>query len=284
MNSDFGDIMGFEPEKSEIKSSENIKKLKDQFLNSGLFSRVLNDNLPPGGGRLTLHLGETLKLNKDSKVLIFKCGRGASVLTLKRGFDCKIVGVDPEVENIEAARQIIEKVGMSENIVFKETGLHQLDFSDRTFDAVISESAISSYSINDRASIVSDMYRVLNSGGRIGITDVTLEGDLPEELVNILSHVISISDALSASGYQDLLESANFKEIEFEDHSYALIKLLEKGKKLLPGIRLVRGLFNVDLESILGFPLEDIPHLLELGISEIQAGNIKYGMLTAVKR
>jgi arsenite methyltransferase len=63
----------------------------------------------------------------------------------------------------------------------------------------------------DKPAVIAEMFRVLNSGGRIGISDVVAEDRLsPAERAHRGSYVGCIAGALSRSEYLDGLSAVGF--------------------------------------------------------------------------
>jgi ubiquinone/menaquinone biosynthesis C-methylase UbiE len=253
----------------------------NNFVEPEGLSKYLRDIFPPGGQKLTLQLGNKLDLKKDMRVLDIACGTGASALTLIRGFDCSIVGIDLNDKNLVIARERAEKAGFSEKLEFRRSDTESIEFPDKSFDAIICECWLCTSPNKETA--VNEMFRVLKTGGKLGIADVLIQHELPEKLKGILTYFTGISDALTTQGYKDLLTDSGFRDIDFEDHSQEIRKILNKVRGLLPGINLIKNLTDLDLEKTIGISFDEIPELLELGIAEVEAGNVGYGLFTASK-
>jgi hypothetical protein len=67
----------------------------------------------------------------------------------------------------------------------------------------------------DKPAVFAETFRVLQPGGRIGVTDVVAEDDLtPEQRAERGSYVECIADALSFAEYREGLAMAGFVDIE----------------------------------------------------------------------
>ena len=75
--------------------------------------------------------------------------------------------------------------GVSDLTAFRRGDAEGLPFEDQSFDALFSECSFCTFP--DKTSAAEEMARVLRPGGRLGLTDVTVSGPLPEDLQNLLS-------------------------------------------------------------------------------------------------
>jgi ubiquinone/menaquinone biosynthesis C-methylase UbiE len=258
-----------------------IKSCCANFYENEAVRRFMGDTFHPGGEQLTQALGERLGLNKNSKVLDVACGPGSSAAVLVKWFDCEVTGVDLSEKNLEKAKRRAEKYGVENKIEFVVGDAEKLKFDDRTFDAVICECALCTFP--DKETAVSEMYRVLKKGGKLGITDVIIEGELPKELNNILTHILCLAGAVSIDSYKKLFTDHGFHNIEHEDWSHTLTKLIKKGERMLGSINVVERMFNFKLETLLGITKEEAKDLIVVTREEVEKGNVGYGMFTAEK-
>ncbi len=262
---------------------ETIKTCCTKFYENELVAKFLGENFHPGGMKLTLHLGEKLGLNKHSVVLDVACGTGASALALVRRFDCEVTGIDLSEKNLKSARNKTQISGFEQQLKFEKSDAEKIEQPSRKFDAVICECALCTFP--DRDAAISEMHRVLKPGGKIGITDITIEGELPESLKNILSYVACVAGALPAAGYQKALEVGGFSDVQFEVHSYTLNEILNKAKMLISGWDLLEKFCNCDSLEILGTAItqNDARELLKSGYEEIEKGSVGYGLFIGEK-
>lgn len=112
-----------------------------------------------------------LALPASAQVLEAGCGTGAVVRALVRraDFSGTAVGVDQSPAFIEAAQRFSEEEGVSERVEFKVGDAHQLDFVDKSFDAVIVHTLISH--VTDPIAVLKEVARVVRQGGVVAIFD-----------------------------------------------------------------------------------------------------------------
>ncbi len=251
-----------------------------RFYESDMVKRFFGKSFHPGGIELSLHLGKELGLKEGDRVLDVACGTGATAIALARRFGCGVLGIDLSEENVGIARTLAVKEQMDDRVRFEV-----MDASSSGelsgYDVVICECALCTFP--DKEDILVQMGAALNEGGRIGITDVLLERELPPSLKGLLGHVLCISGALSKDGYVELLESAGFTEVVFEDHSDPVLRMADRIEAALPLIDLITSSCGCDLEKEFGISKEEAVAMASDGVEMVRSGGIGYGMFTGVK-
>ncbi len=117
----------------------------------------------------------------DETVLDIGCGSGmllnGAALRLSSG---KAVGIDIWTPsggggNVDMLWKNAREEGVAERIEFKEADARQLPFEDELFDVVLCSGAVHHISHNpaDHEQTISEMVRVLKSGGQVVLWDVT---------------------------------------------------------------------------------------------------------------
>lgn len=258
--------------------SESIKCACTSFYEQNAVQYLLGESFHPGGVDLTEKLGRTLGLTGSDTVLDVASGQGTSTVFLARTFGCSVTGVDLSQANLKTAEQKAADSGLSD-VFFRVGDAEKLPASDQEFCAVVSECAFCTFPDKETAS--REMYRVLKSGGKVGITDMTVDqGQLPEEMKTLLYHAACIADARSAGDYVDILASAGFKDLKVEDHSYTLNEMVDSVRKRVLFAELAVGLKKLDLGDV---NLKEVKRLLVEAEGLIKQGIIGYVMITGIK-
>lgn len=104
--------------------------------------------LPAGGGRLFLEIG---------------CNWGRWCFAAAR-LGYRPIGIDPSLRSIRAARRVCQQLGIAADFVVADGRF--LPFRDRSFAQVFSYSVLQHLSMEDAMSCMSEIHRVLDSGGR----------------------------------------------------------------------------------------------------------------------
>lgn len=127
---------------------------------------------------------------------------------------------------------------------------------------------------------LSEALRVLKPGGRIGITDITMDGEISPDLLDVLTRFLCISPSISRAGYTDALLAQGFENVEVDDETRSLGELLEVIKKrlLLAELLTAVGKLSVRKEQ-----LDRGRRLVLLAKTAVERKNLKYAMLTGQK-
>jgi arsenite methyltransferase len=154
------------------------------------------------------------ELREGETVLDLGSGGGIDVLLSARrvGPNGKAYGLDMTEEMLELARRNAAEAGAT-NVEFLAGRIEAIPLPDSTIDVVISNCVIN-LSV-DKPAVMAEMYRVLEPGGRIGITDVVADDRLSRhERAERGSYVGCIAGALSFTEYRDGLRIAGFEDID----------------------------------------------------------------------
>ncbi|MFT8396739.1 arsenite methyltransferase [Propionibacterium sp.] len=149
-------------------------------------------------------------LHPEERVLDLGSGGGIDVLLSARRVGARgfAYGVDMTDEMLTLARDNAAKAG-ADNVEFLKGTIEDVPLPDASVDVVISNCVIDLSA--DKPKVLSEMFRVLTPGGRIGISDVVAEdGVTPAERAERGSYVGCIAGALSRREYLDGLAQAGF--------------------------------------------------------------------------
>jgi arsenite methyltransferase len=173
------------------------------------------DGLPAEAVQASLGCGNPLAvadLREGERVLDLGSGGGIDVLLSARrvgptGF---AYGVDMTDDMLELARANAAKAG-AVNVEFRKGEIEALPLPDAAVDVVISNCVINLSP--DKPSVLSEMFRVLAPGGRIGISDVVAADHMsPADRAAAGSYVGCIAGALTRAEYLNGLEAAGFTD------------------------------------------------------------------------
>jgi len=184
----------------------------------------------PEGANLGLGCGapiDHLRLEPGETVLDLGSGGGLDAfLTAERvGPSGRVIGVDMTPAMLERARRNAEKAGYA-NVEFREGRLEALPVEDASVDAVTSNCVINL--VPDKAAVFHEVARVLKPGGRLVISDIVLDGRLPEAIArDIAAYVGCISGAVSRDDYFRIVREAGLGEIEVLTDTDSLAVLVQ---------------------------------------------------------
>ena len=175
--------------------------------------------IPDGAALASLGCGNPTaiaSLKTGETVLDLGSGAGIDVLLSARrvGQQGFVYGIDMTDEMLDLARRHQAQSGAT-NVEFRKGMIEDLPLDDAAVDVVISNCVINLSA--DKPSVISEMYRVLKPGGRIGISDVVADNELSQgERLERGSWVGCIAGALSFDEYSRELAAAGFVEVSIE--------------------------------------------------------------------
>ena len=156
------------------------------------------------------------ELRAGETVLDLGSGGGIDVLlSAKRvgptGF---AYGLDMTDEMLALAERNKAEAG-AENVAFLKGHIEDVPLDDAAVDVIVSNCVIN-LSV-DKAQVLREAFRVLTPGGRFAVSDMVVQGHMPEELRrDIESWAGCVSGSLEEDEYRRLLTAAGFEDIEFQ--------------------------------------------------------------------
>jgi arsenite methyltransferase len=261
-----------------MSASETIKQCCARLYESDFAKLLLGDSFHPGGTRLTERLGTLLGLTPESRVLDIASGQGTSALFLAERFGCQVLGIDYGGQNVEQSAAAALKRGLHSRVGFEQGDAERLPVPDSSFDAILCECAFCTFP--DKPAAAREFARVLKSGGRVGLSDLTRGPALPEELNGLLAWVACIADAQPVVNYVHYLTAAGFEPQCTEPHDEALLDLVQQVRSKLLGVEIMVGLKKLDLPDV---DLSTAKKVSQAALAAIREGNLGYAIICALK-
>ncbi len=177
----------------------------------------------PDGTNLGLGCGAPighLDLKPGEHVLDLGSGAGidAFIASKRVGPTGSVIGVDMTPDMLERARRSAARGGFH-NVDFREGRLEALPVESGTIDAVTSNCVINL--VPDKAEVFREAARVLKPGGRMVISDIVLDGRLPEAIEkDVYAYVGCVSGASLRGDYFGWLRAAGFHVEVLRDVDY----------------------------------------------------------------
>ncbi len=155
-------------------------------------------------------------LKQGQVVLDLGSGAGLDVLLAARrvGPAGKVYGLDMTEEMLALAREYQERSGAT-NVELIKGDMENIPLPDNHVDAVISNCVINLAA--DKAGVIREAFRVLKPGGRLAVSDMVWQREVPAWLrQNVELWTGCVAGALTAEEYRRLLAEAGFTDIGLE--------------------------------------------------------------------
>jgi len=168
------------------------------------------------------------RLKEGEIVLDLGAGGGIDVFlaSKKVGPKGKVIGIDMTEKMIEKSREIEKKYGYK-NVEFRLGEIEDLPVEDNSVDVIISNCVINLSP--DKERVFREAYRVLKPGGRIMISDLVTEGELPEKIKNSFEAWAGcIAGALEKNEYLEVIRKVGFKGVRIVSESSYNIDVSEE--------------------------------------------------------
>lgn len=123
-----------------------------------------------------------------------------------------VAGIDFTEAMVEKARENARKLGYS-NVDFILGDIENIPVKFGVVDVVISNCVLNL--VPDKTQAFSEIFRVLKQGGHFCISDVVLQGELPEKLkTDAAMYAGCVSGALPRDEYLGIIKEAGFTKVE----------------------------------------------------------------------
>jgi SAM-dependent methyltransferase len=143
-------------------------------------------------------------------------GMDTFVAALKVGEKGRIIGIDMTDEQRSKAERLRDEAGFA-NVSYLKGYIEDLPCEDASFDAVISNGVINLSADKDK--VFREAARVLKSGGRLAISDIVTETQLPDGITcNATLWAACIGGALQEDDYRAAIEAAGLRVERVQDN------------------------------------------------------------------
>jgi arsenite methyltransferase len=154
--------------------------------------------------------------------VVLDLGSGGGIdcfLAAKRvGPTGRVIGLDMTPDMIKLARRNAKKIGAT-NVDFRFGEMEEMPLSDVSVDTIISNCVINLSP--DKDAVFREAFRVLRPGGRLGVSDIVVDGDLPDFIRTKLDAWAGcLAGALDERVYLDKIRAAGFERIEVLSRDY----------------------------------------------------------------
>lgn len=155
-------------------------------------------------------------INAGNTVIDLGSGAGndAFIARSEVGDSGKVIGIDMTGKMIEKARRNAEKLGFN-NVEFRLGDIEDLPLSPSVADVIVSNCVLNL--VPNKAKAFGEAYRVLKPGGHFSVSDIVLEGELPDEFMHQAElYAGCISGAVQKDEYLQIIKDAGFVNIQIQ--------------------------------------------------------------------
>lgn len=156
---------------------------------------------------------EFANIKPGDTVIDLGSGAGNDCFIARRatGEKGKVIGIDFTPAMIEKARMNAEKLSFH-NVEFRQGDIEHLPVSANVADVVVSNCVLNL--VPNKAAVIQEIFRVLKPGGHFSISDIVLEGALPDKWKSVAElYAGCVSGAIEKQVYLDLIDAAGFKNL-----------------------------------------------------------------------
>lgn len=148
-------------------------------------------------------------------------GNDAFIARHEAGESGKIIGIDFTPEMIEKARQNTEARGFN-NVEFRLGDIEKIPVTANFADVIVSNCVLNL--VPDKGLVFKEIFRVLKTGGHFSISDIVLEGELPEEIQEAAEmYAGCVAGAIQKNIYLELIKSNGFTNITIQKDKRVII-------------------------------------------------------------
>lgn len=159
---------------------------------------------------------EFAQIKEGDTVVDLGSGAGNDCFVARKlaGDKGKVIGIDMTEAMIAKARHNAEKLGYT-NVEFRLGDIEKIPITANKADVVISNCVLNLVPDKDKA--FSEIFRILKPGGHLSVSDVVLEGELPEHLKEAAEmYAGCVAGAIQLDDYLRIMEEAGLKNIDIQ--------------------------------------------------------------------
>jgi SAM-dependent methyltransferase len=156
---------------------------------------------------------EFAKIKTGDVVIDLGSGAGNDAFIARRltGESGKVIGIDFTEAMIRKARENAEKTGLH-NVEFRQGDIEDMPVTSNKADVIVSNCVLNL--VPNKHKVFSEIFRVLKPGGHFSISDIVLEGELPQRWKEVAElYAGCVSGAIQKKEYLGIIEETGFKNI-----------------------------------------------------------------------
>ncbi len=166
---------------------------------------------------------EFAKIKEGDTVIDLGSGAGNDVFIARRitGEKGKLIGIDFTPAMINKARSNAEKLGLN-NVEFRLGDIDDMPVTSNYANVIVSNCVLNL--VPNKHKVISEIFRVLKPGGHFSISDIVLEGELPQKWREVAEFYAGcVSGAIQKQDYITIIEEGGFKNITLQKEKPIII-------------------------------------------------------------
>jgi len=138
-------------------------------------------------------------------------GNDCFIARAETGETGKVIGIDFTEAMINKARENAEKLGFN-NVEFRSGDIEKIPVTANTADVIVSNCVLNL--VPNKDNVFKEIFRVLKPGGHFSISDIVLQGILPDKLKDAAEMYSGcVSGAIQKEIYLNLIKKNGFENI-----------------------------------------------------------------------
>lgn len=191
------------------------------------------DEFHVGGRVATQQFLDRLDIAPNQHVLDVGCGLGGASRFAANRYDCLVSGVDLTSEYVTVGNTINQWIGFEEKISLREGDALAMPFEREAFDRAYLMHV--GMNISDKERLARELYRVVKSGGKVGIYDIMRMDDAELEFPLPWATSSEGSALATPDEYIQVLKSAGFEAVTILDRRQFALDFFAQARQKLKG-------------------------------------------------
>lgn len=156
------------------------------------------------------------QIQKGDTVIDLGSGAGNDcfVARYEAGTEGKVIGIDFTPSMVQKARENAEKRDFN-NVEFRQGDIDAMPVNDDVADVIVSNCVLNL--VPNKEKVISEIFRTLKAGGHFSISDIVLQGELPQALrEDAEMYAGCVAGAIQRELYLEHLRKAGFENITIQ--------------------------------------------------------------------
>ncbi len=166
---------------------------------------------------------EFAKIKTGDTVIDLGSGAGNDAFIARNivGENGKVLGIDFTEAMVAKARINAEKLNFN-NVEFRLGDIDDMPVTSNYADVIVSNCVLNL--VPNKYKVISEIFRVLKPGAHFSISDIVLEGELPDRWKEVAElYAGCVSGAIQKEVYLEMIEAAGFKNIVLQKDKAIII-------------------------------------------------------------